>query len=103
MRGGNGNPALRLTAHNGSGAALHNFMVQFNKNAMGLAPASQVSNGQRRPVDAASSGRGRRQRQSGVLHQEMHVVQRGGCAEGAKAGWRWWLARLIYSPCLFIC
>lgn len=43
MRGGNGNPALRLTAHNGSGAALHNFMVQFNKNAMGLAPASQVS------------------------------------------------------------
>lgn len=42
MRSGNGSPALRLTARNGSGATLHNFMVQFNKNAMGLAPASQV-------------------------------------------------------------
>lgn len=42
VRGANGSPALQLTAHNGSGATLHNFMVQFNKNAMALAPAAQV-------------------------------------------------------------
>jgi len=35
-------PALSLTAHNGSPQALHNFMVQFNRNAMGLAPAAQA-------------------------------------------------------------
>lgn len=57
MRSGNGSPALRLTARNGSGATLHNFMVQFNKNAMGLAPASQVPAPVSRPSLSARAER----------------------------------------------
>ena len=83
MRGGNGNPALRVTAHNGSGTALHNFMVQFNKNAMGLAPASQVRRSRRRPVKAGDSGRGRRRQLCGVLAALTCAVRRVSCEQEA--------------------
>lgn len=36
------NPSLKLRVTNSSASQLSDFMIQFNKNAMGLSPASQI-------------------------------------------------------------